>query len=195
MSIARHTDVDFGDIALEEQYISLRRDRLKLERDELNFRRQLLEHQRSKHSMDMLADACSVFKAAAVSAESDRLSESHNVAPKKRVQVWWEGDERFYSGSVIKTRFLVAYDDGDRQWESSVQSEDDEAESSSCEKTNGLPQLPGQTDVNTRLNGGRVDPACSDPPPGQRSRRSRKCPYRLGKDDSWGSAPAREWRG
>lgn len=153
---ARRQVVKAKRVLLNDEELKIKKERLRLEQDELAFRRRVLDHQYEQYfgeaSMNTLMQACTVMQEMAISCQDmNQIEESLQIETKpvchlnRRVKVWWKGDNRFYKGKILKTGVLVKYDDGDLQWETSYESDDNLEETNvwQCQRSNGCPKAAG----------------------------------------------------
>ena len=148
--------------------------------------------------MNTLSDACNVLPRLTASTTAPQLENKADSLTERRVQVWWCGDKRFYKGRIVKTGVFIKYDDGQAQWESNYESDDesDETVDSQCKRTPGclkpsghVGRCPGAS----RFSSGPNKRACCQTLGTNNSKRPRSEPRRLGHNDSWGLGVARQW--
>jgi hypothetical protein len=125
---------------------------------------------------------------------NDNNENSEHVG--KRKAVWWNDENSYYMGTVSSTRkcgnkllFHVKYDDGDEDWESSVENEDDVmpllcTKHASCGKLrNHVGRCRGQSVIKKSSA-----PTCRD-----KDKHLKKRIRKLGDGDGWLDERCRDW--
>lgn len=212
-----------SDEELDRQRRRLAQDKLEYERAELEFKWEKLRRSRSdweaqaECAMDLIGlSSASSDPGHVVNHSSPRHSIDGDDDPKlfhdgpipvtRRVCRYWDGDQRFYPGTVVDSKksagkwyHHVVYDDGEDAWESEVDDIDDPnvprcRRLPTCWKRRGhCGKCTGMTRVVAKMfKSGHAPSTKSES--SSSSIRDRHPPKRLRDDNDWAQLPSREWR-